>query len=194
MRVTFTRACSPFSGCVAASAVPTCSSKSLREYSLRVRVRCLDRHLAEIVGTALELDQSRDSFAEDVRGREQANHKIVLAAEIVKMARMNEDVVCLQEGDGEVFIGEAGGEAQDRIPPSIRVEQFAGSMLRQKRPQVRTIFAQAFDDLRLERVALLKQSREGPLRGGIEREVGVRDDLQAFQRGMRERIGAGGDD
>jgi len=37
----------------ATSAVPTCSSKSLREYSLRVRVRCLDRHLAEIVGTAL---------------------------------------------------------------------------------------------------------------------------------------------
>ena len=29
------------------SAVPTCSSKSLREYSLRVRVRCLDRHLAQ---------------------------------------------------------------------------------------------------------------------------------------------------
>src|SRR5208337_2517521 len=35
------------------SAVPTYSSKSLREYSLRVRVRCLDRHLAQIVGTAL---------------------------------------------------------------------------------------------------------------------------------------------
>src|SRR5208337_3313309 len=35
------------------SAVPTCSNKSLREYSLRVRVGCLDRHLAQIVGTAL---------------------------------------------------------------------------------------------------------------------------------------------
>jgi hypothetical protein len=35
------------------SAVPTCSSKSLREYSLRVCVRCLDHHLAQIVGTAL---------------------------------------------------------------------------------------------------------------------------------------------
>src|SRR5208337_1549466 len=58
MRVTFTRACSPSSGCVAASAVPTCSSKSLREYSRRVRVRCLDRHLAQIVGTALDRQQS----------------------------------------------------------------------------------------------------------------------------------------
>src|SRR5208282_5377414 len=36
-----------------ASAIPTYSSKSLREYSLRLRVRCLERHLAEIVGTAL---------------------------------------------------------------------------------------------------------------------------------------------
>ena len=35
------------------SAVPTCSSKSLREYTLRVRVRCSDRHVAQIVGTAL---------------------------------------------------------------------------------------------------------------------------------------------
>src|SRR5271157_6218270 len=35
------------------SAVPTCSSKSLRECSLRVRVGCLDRRLAQIVGTAL---------------------------------------------------------------------------------------------------------------------------------------------
>src|SRR5208282_3699090 len=35
------------------SAVPTYSSKSLREYSLRVRVRCLDRHLVQIVGTVL---------------------------------------------------------------------------------------------------------------------------------------------
>src|SRR5208282_3511460 len=107
------------------------------------------------------------------------------------MARMNDDMVCLQKSDGEVFIGEAGGEAQDRVPPAIRVEQFAGSMLRHKRPEVRTIFAQAFHDLRLERVTLLKQSREGPLCGGIERKVGVRDDLQAFQRGMRERIRAG---
>src|SRR5208337_2736682 len=43
----------------AASAVPTCFSKSLREYSLRVRVRCLDRHLAQIVGTAPGLDFPR---------------------------------------------------------------------------------------------------------------------------------------
>src|SRR5208337_1018254 len=35
------------------SAVPTCSNKSLREYSLRVRVECSDRHLAQIVGTVL---------------------------------------------------------------------------------------------------------------------------------------------
>jgi len=40
-------------GSAPSSAVPTCFSKSRREYSLRVRVRCLDRHLAEIVGTAL---------------------------------------------------------------------------------------------------------------------------------------------
>jgi len=39
--------------CLCPSAVPTCSSKSLRECSLRVRVRCLDRDWAQIVGTAL---------------------------------------------------------------------------------------------------------------------------------------------
>src|SRR5208337_2624331 len=40
-------------GAMRPSAVPTCSSKSRREYSLRVCIRCLDRHLAQIVGTAL---------------------------------------------------------------------------------------------------------------------------------------------
>jgi len=94
MHVTLTRICLPLSVWVAASAVPTCSGKPLREYSLRVRVRCLDRHLAETVGTALELEQLRDSFTENVGRREQANHKIVLTAEIIEMAGMNEDVVC----------------------------------------------------------------------------------------------------
>src|SRR5260370_4617128 len=36
-----------------ASAVPTCSSKFLRECSFHVRVRSLDRHLAQKAGTAL---------------------------------------------------------------------------------------------------------------------------------------------
>src|SRR5208282_5985912 len=44
------------------SAVPTCSRKSLREHSLRVRVRCLDRHLAQIVGTALVQIEIADGF------------------------------------------------------------------------------------------------------------------------------------
>src|SRR5208337_2841887 len=145
-------------------------------------------------GWLVALDESRNSFAEDVRWRKQANHKTILGAEIVEMAWMNEDVVCLQEGDGEVFIREFGGEAQDSVPPAIGVEQSEGSMLRDSRLQVGTIFAQAFQDLRPHRVALLEQNREGPLRGGIEGEIGIRDDLQALQRGVCERFGAGGDD
>ena len=45
----------------APSAVPTSYSKSLREYSLRVLVRCLDLHLTYIVGTAL-IDAQAHAF------------------------------------------------------------------------------------------------------------------------------------
>src|SRR5271165_6427678 len=66
-------------------------------------------------------------------------------------------------------------------------------MVRHENLQVRSILAHALQDLRLERVALLEQNREGPLRGGIERQVGVRNDLQALQRGMHKRVRASSD-
>jgi hypothetical protein len=146
---------------------------------LSIRLRCL-----------LGANQTGDSFTEYLTSCEQAHHQKVLTSEVVELARMNQDMLCLQELDGEFFIRQACGEAQNRVPSAIRVEKFPGGMLRHKRLQVAAIFAQALLDLRPQRVALLKQSRESPLRGCIQGQVRVCDDLQTFQCETCKRIGA----
>ena len=104
----------------------------------------------------LALDKPGDSFSEDVRRREQAKYKIIVVAKIVEMARMNENMVCPQEFDGEVLIGEAGREPQHRVPPAIRIEQFPGRILRHNRLQVPAIFPQTSQNLWLQRATLLQ--------------------------------------
>src|SRR5271157_2814836 len=104
----------------------------------------------------LGLDKLGDSFSEHVRRRDKADYKIIVVAKIVEMARMNENMMCPQEFDGEVFIGEAGREPQHRVPPAIRIEQFPGRMLRHERLQMRAIVPHALQDLRLQRATLLK--------------------------------------
>src|SRR5271157_1136418 len=67
----------PLHACLA---VPTCSNKSLREYSLRVRVRCLDHHLAQMVGTALAVVLRLSNCSTTLLSRKKKSHQILIGS------------------------------------------------------------------------------------------------------------------
>ena|SRR6516165_11759693 len=102
------------------------------------------------------------------------------------MTRVNEDVVCAEEFNRELFVGMCSGDAQDSIPATFGVQEFAGIMSDEELLELPAIFPDALQELWLEQVTLAEKSRKSPLCRRAEREVSIRDDLQAIQGSARK--------
>ena len=63
------------------------------------------------------------------------------------MAGVNDNVVVLQESNGEILVGDVRRDTQDRVPAGIGVKEFAGRVLTQERLQSGVIFADAGEKL-----------------------------------------------
>lgn len=82
-------------------------------------------------------------------------------------------------------------KAKDGIPAGVGVEEFCGGVRSEKGLQLGAIFADAFEELPAQGMALGEERRESGLRRGTEGEIRVGDDFEAFEGGADKSGGTG---
>ena len=87
---------------------------------------------------------------------EQADDDKSVGSKIVKMAGMHQHVMLAEESGREFFVGSAGRCADDSGPAGVCVQELAGGLLSSEVFECGAIFADALQDLRLNRMALLE--------------------------------------
>ena len=106
----------------------------------------------------LELVEKREEASEALRkiyfGGNEAHDKIPILREIEEMAGMDVNVLVVEQGEREIFIGARGRDAQDRVPAAFHSEVAANRLRGELAVEFREISLDAREELRLETVAL----------------------------------------
>src|SRR5713101_2297294 len=64
-------------------------------------------------------EKTPQAFGEIVLGSDEAQNQVAIRREIIKMARMDVEVLFFEQFDGEFFVRARGGNAQDSVPAAL---------------------------------------------------------------------------
>ena len=125
--------------------------------------------------------QPGDAFAERLGLGEQAHHQVGLGFEVEEEARLNQDSVLFEQGQGPFLLGHYSRHSHYGVPAALDFERLAGGSLTQggaKRGQVRR---GAPKDLLAHQRPDGKQLPKGVLDRSAHGKIGVGDQFQPLE-------------
>src|ERR1017187_5568015 len=118
-----------------------------------------------------EIEQTRDSRAKYFRFRNQAQHKMSVAREVIEMSRMYADLCMSEQTDGKVFVTLEHRHAQHGVPSAVDEQSCAGGMLGELAIEFGEIHANTVQQNWLDLFALIEENQIGRASGRERVEI-----------------------